>query len=80
MSDADKKRDLLAREAPLEMSAKEFRSLGHLTVDRIADFLASLREGPDGVAAGVGAEGAACRAGAGHGDAGAELLEETVDP
>ena len=42
MSDAEKERDLRKRDAPLEMDAEEFRSLGHRTVDRIADFLASL--------------------------------------
>src|SRR5713226_1727368 len=46
MSDADKNRSLLAREAPLEMSAEEFRSVGHRTVDRIADFLTTLPRGP----------------------------------
>ncbi|HTD53277.1 MAG TPA: aspartate aminotransferase family protein [Thermoanaerobaculia bacterium] len=46
MTEVDKKRNLLAREAPLEMSAEEFRSAGHRTVDRIADFLTNLREGP----------------------------------
>ncbi|MGE5414381.1 MAG: pyridoxal phosphate-dependent decarboxylase family protein [Syntrophomonadaceae bacterium] len=34
------------RDAPLEMRPEEFRSLGHGLVDRIADFLASLRERP----------------------------------
>ncbi len=34
------------RGAPLEMRPEEFRSLGHALVDRIADFLGSLRERP----------------------------------
>ncbi len=45
MSDADKKRDISGREAPLEMSAAEFRSVGHRTVDRIADFLTNMPKG-----------------------------------
>lgn len=34
------------RHAPLEMSAEEFRDAGYQVIDRIADFLASLREKP----------------------------------
>src|SRR5512140_3232335 len=33
---------LASRQAPLEMTPEEFRARGHETVDRIADFLASL--------------------------------------
>ena len=36
--------DRRTRTAPLEMSDAEFRSLGHELVDRIADFLSSIRE------------------------------------
>src|ERR1700730_10057756 len=46
MSDEDKKRAVLARDAPLGMSAEEFRSAGHRTVDRIADFLTNMPKGP----------------------------------
>ena len=34
------------RDAPLEMRPEEFRSLGHAMVDRIADFLGTLRDRP----------------------------------
>src|SRR6476659_8661409 len=34
---------LRSREAPLEMTEEQFRSLGHDVVDRIASFLGSLR-------------------------------------
>ena len=36
------------RDSPLEMSAEEFRRLGHATVDRLADFLGKLRDLPVG--------------------------------
>ena len=35
---------LRSRTAPLEMTEEQFRSLGHDLVDRIASFLASMRE------------------------------------
>jgi len=38
--------ELRERKAPLDMSAEEFRAVGHELVDGIADFLASLRERP----------------------------------
>ena len=34
------------RVSPLELSPTEFRSLGHELVDRVADFLATLRNRP----------------------------------
>src|SRR5436190_19938495 len=37
---------LRSRAAPLEMTAEQFRSLGHEIVDRISRFLASIREHP----------------------------------
>ena len=37
---------LRTRAAPLDMTSDQFRSLGHDTVDRIADFLASVRTHP----------------------------------
>src|SRR5437016_5858022 len=37
---------LKSRTAPLEMTPEQFRSLGHDIVDRIAGFLASIREHP----------------------------------
>src|SRR5437588_5816903 len=37
---------LQTRKAPLEMDAKEFRSLGHDLVDRVTDFLDSIRSYP----------------------------------
>jgi glutamate/tyrosine decarboxylase-like PLP-dependent enzyme len=40
------KEELQARTASLEMTGDEFRSVGHELVDRIADFLASIREYP----------------------------------
>src|SRR5262249_52658802 len=46
MKDAADKQELRPREAPIEMSPQEFRTVGHRTIDRIADFLASLRERP----------------------------------
>ena len=36
----------VAREAPLRMSADDFRRIGHALVDDVATFLASLRDGP----------------------------------
>src|ERR1700730_16540074 len=39
-------RSLSERQAPIEMSPSEFRARGHETVDRIADFLASLSGRP----------------------------------
>jgi aromatic-L-amino-acid decarboxylase len=41
-----KQRDITRRAAPLDMSAAEFRSAGHSLVDRIADWLEQLSEGP----------------------------------
>src|SRR5512146_962288 len=38
--------ELSTRIAPLEMTSNEFRSLGHELVDRIADFLGSIRKYP----------------------------------
>jgi glutamate/tyrosine decarboxylase-like PLP-dependent enzyme len=38
--------DLRTRNAPIEMAPDEFRRLGHQLVDRIADFLSSLRQRP----------------------------------
>jgi len=38
--------DLRLRTVPLEMQPEEFRALGHRTVDRIADFLLTLRQRP----------------------------------
>src|SRR6185369_7564534 len=38
--------ELRARAAPLDMTGDQFRSLGHDLVDRIADFLASIRTQP----------------------------------
>jgi glutamate/tyrosine decarboxylase-like PLP-dependent enzyme len=35
-----------ARSAPLDMDSEQFRDLGHLAVDMVADFLASVRERP----------------------------------
>jgi glutamate/tyrosine decarboxylase-like PLP-dependent enzyme len=58
--------DVLPRRgvAPIEMSADEFRSLGHSLVDRIADFLAGLpdrpvapNEAPTAVRAALGGDG-----------------------
>src|SRR5205814_2616948 len=37
---------LRTRAAPLDMTGDQFRSLGHDLVDRIADFLASIRTQP----------------------------------
>src|SRR5438128_9357877 len=37
---------LRTRKAPLEMDAKQLRSLGHDLVDRVADFLDSMRGHP----------------------------------
>src|SRR4051812_19543188 len=52
--------ELRTRAAPLDMTSDHFRSLGHDLVDRIADFLASIRtqpvtraESPDEVRAAV---------------------------
>jgi len=54
---------LRTRAAPLDMTSDQFRSLGHGLVDRIADFLASIRthpvtraESPEEVRAAVSAE------------------------
>lgn len=38
--------DTIDRASPLEMSPEEFRALGHETVDRIAEFLATIRSRP----------------------------------
>ena len=38
--------ELRVRAAPLEMTADQFRSLGHDLVDRVAGFLASIRTYP----------------------------------
>jgi len=38
--------ELRTRSAPLDMTSNQFRSLGHDLVDRIADFLASIRTNP----------------------------------
>ncbi len=38
--------ELRSRAAPLDMTGEQFRSLGHDLVDRIADFLASIRRRP----------------------------------
>jgi glutamate/tyrosine decarboxylase-like PLP-dependent enzyme len=46
MSFALCKEGLGVRTAPLEIPSDEFRSLGHELVDRVADFLASIREYP----------------------------------
>jgi aromatic-L-amino-acid/L-tryptophan decarboxylase len=68
------------RGAPLDMSAEEFRSAGHDLVDRIADFLSSLRSRP--VAAGQDAAQVRARLGGGglpgQGTAPRVLLEEAA--
>ena len=38
--------ELRTRDAPLDMTSEQFRSLGHDLADRIADFLASLHTQP----------------------------------
>ena len=52
------------RRAPLEMRPEEFRSLGHALVDRIAEFLESLRELP--VASGQDSSAVRARLGGGR--------------
>jgi len=73
---------LRSREAPLEMTEEQFRSLGHDVVDRIAGFLGSLRgravtpaESPDKVRAALGA----ARALPEKGKEADELLKNTAD-
>ena len=44
MSSRARIEQLRFRTAPLEMTDEQFRSLGHDLVDRIAGFLASLRD------------------------------------
>src|SRR5215469_2645936 len=46
MSSHPRIEQLRFRAAPLDMTAEQFRSLGHDLVDRIADFLASIRTHP----------------------------------
>ena len=46
MSSVPPTRDLLVREAPLEIHGDEFRKLGHQLVDEIAEFLDSLPQRP----------------------------------
>lgn len=73
---------LSTRTSPLEMTEEQFRSLGHDLVDRIASFLASVRERPvtpaeppDTVRAALGAT----RGLPEEGSAPADLLERAAD-
>ena len=63
---------LRTRAAPLDMTSDQFRSLGHDLVDRIADFLASIRthpvtraESPEEVRAALSANAGVAGGGAG---------------
>jgi aromatic-L-amino-acid decarboxylase len=46
MRDRREIEDLRARKAPIEMSGEEFRRIGHRLVDRVAEYLDTLRERP----------------------------------